>query len=415
MSDAPTLARRRPARLREDEVWRLPERRAGSDARLVGGSARPSTAPRPPLSPAAKARLARIARRTPEAMVKVTGRARAGAGPGTAGHLKAHLDYLTRNGSLRLETSDGEAITDRAALRALHDDWLLANAAEARARTQVPDAAQSVGLILSMPPGTPPDRVEMAARAWARETFADGTGANGGHDWLMVRHDDRGHPHVHVTVRAVGRDGRRLAPGPDDLRAWRERFARELRRLGVEAEATPRQARGVVPKRDRLAVRSIEGRGIDPRARAAAAAAARRPSGEGDAKQPAGVRVDTEGTSSGRRTAATEPPQPRDWRRDVADRQEAIRRAYLAHAEGLAASADASDRALARDISRFATGMPLPLAGRDAIAPELRGVLDRHPGHSAPEPGARPADRTPPEESRAVPRHPDPPTPSRRR
>ena len=83
-------------------------------------------------------------------MVKVTGRSRGGSG-----HLKSHLDYITRNGKLQAETQDGEKITERARLRDLHDDWLLANAAEARGRPSL-NAAQSVALILSMPPGTPP-------------------------------------------------------------------------------------------------------------------------------------------------------------------------------------------------------------------------------------------------------------------
>lgn len=160
-------------------------------------------------------------------MVKVTGRVRGGPG-----QLKAHLDYITRNSRLQGETQDGERVIDRASLRALHDDWLLANTAEQRGRPS-PNATQSVSLILSMPPSTPPDRVEAAARTWARDTLG------GKYDYLMARHDDTAHPHVHITVRAVGYDGKRLAPGPDDLQTWRERFAREMRRLGVEAEASP--------------------------------------------------------------------------------------------------------------------------------------------------------------------------------
>ncbi|WP_076728724.1 relaxase/mobilization nuclease domain-containing protein [Methylobacterium radiotolerans] len=280
-------------------------------------------------------------------MVKVTGRSRGGAG-----HLKAHLDYITRNGRLHAETQDGERITDRAALRALHDDWLLANAAEARGRP-APNAAQSVAIILSMPPGTPPDRVQAAARTWARETFA------GTHDYLMVRHDDTKHPHVHVTVRAVGIDGKRLAPGPADLQLWRERFARELRRLGVEAEATPRQARGVVRKAARSAIQRTEQRGNVPRVRVA-----ERREAERDARAP-------------------KPPQPRDWSRDIQARQEAIRRAYLSHA-GELAQGDAADRRLATDIQRFVAEMPVPLTRRQALAVELRQVLDQHPGRAAP-------------------------------
>lgn len=209
----------------DDDVWRLPPTQHGRDIRLGRDRAAPS------LPSGAKARFGDAAAKTPEAVVKLTGRAR-----GVAGHLLAQFDYITRNGSLPAETQDGERITERARLLALHDDWLLANAVDGRGRDAA-NAAQSVAVTLSMPPGTPPDRVEAAARRWAHDSFA------GTHDWVMVRHDDTEHPHVHIAVRAVGADGRRLAPGPADLQHWRERFALELRRLGVEAEATPRVAR----------------------------------------------------------------------------------------------------------------------------------------------------------------------------
>lgn len=137
---------------------------------------------------------------------------------------------------------------------------MLANAAEARGKAG-PNATQSVAVILSMPPGSPPDRVEAAARTWAKETFG------GKYDYLMARHDDTDHPHVHVTVRAVGYDGKRLAPGPADLQQYRERFAHQLRRQGVEAEATPRQARGHVRKANPIAVHHAERRGVEPRVR----------------------------------------------------------------------------------------------------------------------------------------------------
>ena len=326
----------------EDHVWRLPSTVKGHDVRLQGGGANRS------LSSAGKARLARIAGKAPEVMVKVTGRSRGGAG-----HLKAHMDYITRNGRLQAETQDGQRITDRAGLRALHDDWMLANAAEARGKA-TPNAAQSVGVILSMPPGSPPDRVEAAARTWARETF------DGKHDYLMARHDDTDHPHVHVTIRAVGVDGKRLAPGPADLQQWRERFARELRRQGVEAEATPRQARGVVRKSARAPVHHSEARGNEPRVRAA-----ERSEAERDARAP-------------------KPPQPRDWSRDIQTRQDSIRRAYLGHADELE-KGNAADRQLARDIKRFVADMPVALTRRQALTVELGRVLDEHPGRGRPE------------------------------
>jgi type IV secretory pathway VirD2 relaxase len=322
-----------------EEPWRLPEARRGTDTPFLPGH-------RPSLSPEAKARLARIVRRAPEVMVKITGRSRGIV------HLKSHLDYLTRNGRLEAETQDGQPVPDRAALRALHDDWLMANALMERDRgVRVgPEKAQSVGIILSMPAGAPPDRVQDAARAWARETFGDR------HDWLMVRHDDRDHPHVHVTVRAVGSDGRRLVAGPADLQAWRERFAAELRRLGVAAEATPRHARGLVAKAERTVVREVRQRGLEPRA-----VREERRKAAGDAAGP--------------------PREPQGWERAIQQRQASIRAAYLAHAEILDAG-DEADRRLAGEVRAFVVGMPVPLNRRQALAAELRRGRDA--------PGAQP-------------------------
>jgi type IV secretory pathway VirD2 relaxase len=312
-----------------EDPWRLPEARRGTDTPLLLGR-------RPSLSPEAKARLARIVRRAPEVMVKITGRSRGIV------HLKSHLDYLTRNGRLEAETQDGQPVPDRAALRALHDDWLMANALMERDRgVRVgPEKAQSVGIILSMPAGAPPDRVQDAARAWARETFGDR------HDWLMVRHDDRDHPHVHVTVRAVGSNGRRLVAGPADLQAWRERFAAELRRLGVAAEATPRHARGLVAKAERTVVREVRLRGLEPRA-----VREERRKAAGDAAGP--------------------PREPQGWEQAIQQRQASIRTAYLTHAEVLE-TGDEADRRLAADVRAFVAGMPVPLNRRQALAAELR-------------------------------------------
>ena len=324
-----------------DRVWRLPVAIKGEDVRLAGNGLRR------PLSQSVKARLYRIVHKAPEVMVKITGRTRGGGA-----HLKAHLDYITRNGQLRAETQDGVHITDRADLRSLHDDWLLANAADSRTSSR-PNATQSVAVMLSMAPGTPPDRVEAAARTWARQTF------NGHHDWLMVRHDDTDHPHVHIAVRAVGSDGRRLAPGPKDLQQWRERFARELRRLGIEAEATPRQARGTVQKTPGIALHKAQQRGVALRVH------------------------ETEKQHAGRDAGAAEPPPPSNWSQAIQSRQESIRHAFLAHAQTLA-QGDADDCQLARDIGRFVANMPVPLTRRQTMAVELRRVLGEHAARKLP-------------------------------
>jgi type IV secretion system T-DNA border endonuclease VirD2 len=194
----------------------------------------PTSTPRVPLyasygfatGPTARAKLARIVRKAPEVVVKVTGRQRGG------NHVKAHLEYIGRKGEVDIETRDGEILTtkedfaERAAERSDTLQW--------RSRPTV----SSVSLIFSMPEGTDPNKVLGAVRALAHAELSDN------HDYVLALHTDTPRPHVHLTVQAEGLDRTRFNPRPVQLNRFRERFARELRARGVAAEATPRRARG---------------------------------------------------------------------------------------------------------------------------------------------------------------------------
>jgi len=92
--------------------------------------------------------------------------------------------------------------------------------------------------MFSMPPGTPPENVLGAARNFAREQFW------GQHRYAFVLHTDEAHPHVHLVLKAVNEQGARLNIKNATLRHWRSEFARNLRLLGVEANATERAVRG---------------------------------------------------------------------------------------------------------------------------------------------------------------------------
>ncbi len=201
------------------------------------------------LTPAMRAKLERIVSRVPEVMVKITGRTKGVA------HLKSHLAYITRNGELDAETEQGAAMTGRSGLKDLQQRWEDDAVLDDKRRR---DGSLSINIILSMPAGTDAVAVKDSARAFAIETF----GYN--HDYVFVQHLDDKHPHVHLTVRSLGHDGRRLNPRKADLQAWRERFAGELRLRGIAAEATPRRTRGRVRKADRGAVLALRKRKITP-------------------------------------------------------------------------------------------------------------------------------------------------------
>jgi len=140
----------------------------------------------------------------------------------------------------------------KGAAAALLEDWERALDAErpSTADHKPREAGRSPKLvhkmIFSMPAGTSPEKVLSAVKDFAREEF----GAK--HRYAMVMHTDEPHPHVHLVVRAVGTDGRRLRIRKATLRDWRRGFACHLREHGVAANATERAVRGVTrpQKRD---------------------------------------------------------------------------------------------------------------------------------------------------------------------
>ena len=79
--------------------------------------------------------------------------------------------------------------------------------------------------------------VQKAAREFAQVELAD-------HKYVMVLHDHQANPHVHISVRAESKHGKRLNPRKADLHRWRETFAERLREYGLEAEATRQATRG---------------------------------------------------------------------------------------------------------------------------------------------------------------------------
>jgi hypothetical protein len=189
------------------------------------------------LTPEQVEQIRRTVQRVPEVMVKVLPRA--------SNDLEAagkHLDYIGRNGKLALETDASERSGGQRG-KALLEEWDLdiddvrrqAELAGTKGR-KPPKLIHK--MIFSMPAGTPADKVLAAVRNFAREEFW------GQHRYAFVLHTDEDHPHVHLVLKAVSEQGVRLNIRKATLRHWRSEFARNLRLLGVPANATERAVRG---------------------------------------------------------------------------------------------------------------------------------------------------------------------------
>lgn len=171
---------------------------------------------------------ATVERRAPQVLVKVTGGGRG------MGAIAAHLRYIAKSGRLPIEDDRGAVREGREALRAIADQWRLGG-------TRIPEVSErreAFNIMLSMPTGTDARVVRQAAREFAKAELAN-------HRYVMVLHTHQANPHVHISVRAEGRDGKRLNSRKEDLHRWRETFAEKLRDWGIEAEASSQATRGV--------------------------------------------------------------------------------------------------------------------------------------------------------------------------
>lgn len=184
----------------------------------------------------------RVAGGSTEVMVKVTG-----FGKG-AGHVKAHLDYITRNGKVEMENDQGQVFNGRDEVKTFFKDWEK-EFGESKAHKNRRD---TMHVVLSMPEKIDAESVRNAVREFSKHTF----GKN--HEYVFALHTDAPHPHCHLTVKCRGFDGKMLQVGRGDPQIWRETFADKLRDQGIDAEATPRHSRGVVKKAESSIVRHID-------------------------------------------------------------------------------------------------------------------------------------------------------------
>lgn len=315
----------------------------GRNIRSGGSTKAAKPSPRPSWR-ATKEKVARTARKTAEVIVKVSG------GGKNMMHIKAHMDYISRNGEVEIEDENGHVHKGMESVRDVRDAW-------AEGKFTIPyegeKRKEAFNIVLSMPPGTDRQAVKDAARAFAKDQFEN-------HQYVFAAHGDEKHPHVHLAVKAVDNDGIRMNPRKGDLQNWREQFAEKLRDQGIEANATPRCARGVVQKAEKQAVRHI------------------------DADHEQGKRKKPARTTAAQKKAAAVELQTGERRANPAqDNISAARkdtqRAYWQFARALA-TGDAEDKKIAEDIVRLVQTMPQPVTRHEAMVQSLRDAAGKVAG-----------------------------------
>jgi hypothetical protein len=287
-----------------------------------------------PLQPAQVEQIARTLRRTPEVMVKISG------GGQSAKAVAAHFNYIGREG-FEIETDEGERLNGKGAEKTLIDAWDLdLEAAQSRSPYRGVSGRKPTKLVhnivLSMPAGAPAAGVLKASRAFAREEFALM------HRYALVLHTDQSHPHVHLVVKAMSEQGKRMNIRKKTLREWRRQFARQLRAQGIAANATERAVRGVTKtqKSDGIYRAIRAGRSTHMRGRVESVALALRA-----------------GTT-----------QVEQGKAQILDTRRGVVRGWVGVQEALRAD---GREGLAQEVERFVGGMPPPQTERERIAQTL--------------------------------------------
>jgi hypothetical protein len=223
--------------------WRKVGREAtkGRPDKVLGVRRRPKPAApsAPPLSVAARVR---IARGTPQAVVKVLSYRRG------LDAVRSTAAYVVGKAGHRFVVEGDIEVSGQDARNGMVRDW-------SRDFSGRKNGRDVVHMEMSAPPGADRDKLFAAARSFVATTF----GPN--HQYALAEHRDTKHPHCHLLVKLRGHDGRQLDPRKRDLSQWREAFAAAARAQGLDLDASPRAARGVARKSQSRVMVALRRRG----------------------------------------------------------------------------------------------------------------------------------------------------------
>lgn len=269
-------------------------------------------------------RIKKIVTYTPEIVVKVTGFTK------DFHHVKTHLNYISRHGSLPLEDEQGHVYHGKDDIQDVFSFW---QSHHYVARNYQDKTRCTAHLVLSMPYGTDETILQDAVRSFARKQFPH-------YRYLMALHQDTDNPHIHLTIQSCGFNKTRLQIKRGDPQKWREIFAEELDKRGIDAEATPRAIRGIVLKPITQTLKQMKRRAVT--------------------LKTAKSMVDTIRTIW---TQDQQTIQPRPWEAKIKANHAKIRNRWLQ----IAQEYYPSNKVLSDIITSFVDKMPPPLTKREII------------------------------------------------
>lgn len=282
----------------------------------------------------------RVAGAAPEVVVKISG-----YGNGAA-HVKEHMNYISRNGNVEIEDENGEFYRGREEVEIKFKTW----ERDLRRHKERGGKRDTMHIVLSMPEGTEAKDVKIASREFAKETFSKN------YSYVMALHEDTKQPHVHLTVKTLGHDNKRLHADPEDIQEWRERFAEKMRERGIDAEATPRPARGVVRKPEKNVIRHIERGDKTHKPRVSKVRASKIKEAVNE------IEAESKGL----------PLPTRPWEKKIRDTQERVRAAWMNAAAKLENTGTEEAKKFAERIKAFVEKMPPIETERDLLKNQLK-------------------------------------------
>ena len=150
----------------------------------------------------------------------------------------SHIDYVSRQGTLQLITSDLNYYLGKEENKELKEAFRIYGETTPNKNEEKKELRQTYNMVFSMKEHstTPPAKLKQAVFKTLKENYPQNF-------FSLVFHDDTDNPHCHVCLKISKVDGTRIDIRKNDLAHLRKEFARNLNLLGIEASASSKRVK----------------------------------------------------------------------------------------------------------------------------------------------------------------------------